>query len=239
MQLFKWIHNKYKELEPYNTILGILGIGGGSVMSIWAGFKALSSPIVGVLGNSLSFIVGATLAILLTISLARALIFFREFFLKNKKVNTNKFHSSLTDKEVEFLLDGFWKGNCFIYKNPSPRGILKHKETNVFFKEPSYPALVGHFENLKLNKDNNYFFQQTLLARAPNNSKCWIRFLLEEAENVEITIYDADKQEKICLPNHSVEVMLDKDSNFHFMIRGKKELSLLGVKIEIMKWEKL
>ena len=55
--MLKWIHTKYKELEPYNTILGILGIGGSSIMSIWLGFKALSSPIVAVLGNTLSSIV--------------------------------------------------------------------------------------------------------------------------------------------------------------------------------------
>lgn len=180
-----------------------------------------------------------TIAILFTVSLTKAFLFFREFFFKNKKVNADKVHSYLTNEDIEFLLDGFWKGGCFVYKNPSPRGVLKHKETNVFFKQQAYPALVGHFENLNLNKSNDYFFQQTLLVRAPNNSKAWIRFLLEEAQNVEITIYDVDEQEKVCIPNHSMEIMLDKDSNFHFMIRGKKELSLLGVKIEIMKWEKL
>lgn len=82
LSLLKNLHKKYKEIEPYNLLLGIFGIVGGGFASIWAGFKALASPIVDVLGNTLSFIVGTTLAIILTIVLAKAFIFFKEFFYK-------------------------------------------------------------------------------------------------------------------------------------------------------------
>ncbi len=183
--------------------------------------------------------IGATEYILLGLFGLLSTVLWEYFDFTKKICNKLKKNKECISKEdIEFLLDGFWKDNWFIYKNPSPRGVLINNKTKTFFKEPSYPALVGHFENLNLNNGNDYFFQHTLLARAPHNAKASIRFLTEESENITITIYDAEKQEKICLPNHAIEVNLDKDSNFHFMILGKKEVSL-DIKIEIMKWTTL
>ena len=104
LSLIKNLHKKYKEIEPYNLLLGFFGIGGGSIMTIWGSLKAASSPIVNVLGKELSFIVGATLIILFLVALVKGFLFFKEFLSKDKK---SDFKKSETTQLVEALAEVF------------------------------------------------------------------------------------------------------------------------------------
>ncbi len=152
LSLLKNLHKKYKEIEPYNLLLGIFGIVGGGFASIWAGFKALASPIVDVLGREISFIVGATLIILFLVALFKGFLFFKEFLSKDKKSETRQFKETIVDgpnpeelakrlsnDDIEKLANGIFDSKILKFKYKTPL------EIRIFSQDWNFEVCLGRF----------------------------------------------------------------------------------------------